>query len=369
LSSYPLYLSASSFSFFPALLKEARVFLACRRGQRRPGFTLIELLVVIAIIAVLIALLLPAVQSAREAARRAQCVNNLKQIGLGLANYESANGSFPPGTITYQERPLDCSTAQRGFTAQALILPYLEQQAAFNAINFSWAAGGAMPAGSAGAVNRTGLISQINSYICPSDFRQIPYEPSESLNGYAQTSYAGVAGTVDIFRWWCNCPGIVCCSGLCNGAAEIVGDGPFLKNWTYRIADMTDGSSNILFYGETARFKNDPDKIFNSWSRGLWFGSALSGVTRPQGLATTVPKINAAMVNPDVPTTDPVAWASDARNLGMGQFGFRSQHPGGANFVMGDGSVRFIKETIDVIRVFRPLSTRAGGEVISADAY
>src|SRR5215468_1945662 len=109
---------------------------------RSRGFTLIELLVVIAIIAVLIALLLPAVQSAREAARRAQCINNLKQIGLAIMNYESGNGSFPPGGITYQTQPYDCAVPNRQYQMFMLIMPYMEQGNVYNSINIMMATGG-----------------------------------------------------------------------------------------------------------------------------------------------------------------------------------------------------------------------------------
>jgi len=366
--------------------------MARSRGVRRVGFTLIELLVVIAIIAVLIALLLPAVQSAREAARRAQCVNNLKQIGLGLHNYESANGSFPPGVITYQESPLDCGLGGgRGFTMQALILPYMELSTVYNSINFSWHSGGTQAGQSAGAINRTGMITQINSYVFPSDFQQTPYNISQSLNGYSQTSYAGSAGNYDIWHWYCGCPAQV--GGLCVGGVEVKPDGVFGKNYTFRISNITDGTSNTMFVGETARFKNDPDQIFNSWSRGLWFGSNSPGASRPQGSASTVPRMNAAFQLNDTVTfpnsatvgvtgdVDGWLYVSSPDFRTLGQFGFRSQHPGGANFLLGDGSVKFLKETISMgtttytpaasrdIGVYRKLATYSGGEVISADAY
>src|SRR5271157_737730 len=158
------------------------------KSVRARGFTLIELLVVIAIIAVLIALLLPAVQSAREAARRAQCVNNLKQIGLAIMNYESAVNVLPPGGITYQESPLDCAVLPRTFTFFDLILAQMEQQNVYNAINFNFPAGGPteynFPSG--GATNRTAMITRVNSYVCPSDSDQTPYPPTVSLNGYNQ---------------------------------------------------------------------------------------------------------------------------------------------------------------------------------------
>jgi prepilin-type N-terminal cleavage/methylation domain-containing protein/prepilin-type processing-associated H-X9-DG protein len=365
--------------------------------KRDRGFTLIELLVVIAIIAVLIALLLPAVQSAREAARRAQCINNLKQVGLSLHNYESANSTFPPGAITFQESPVDCGTPQRGFSMFLLCMGYFEEQNIYNAMNFSYSAGGGMGRGlpHGGATNRTALISQVNSLICPSDFPQTPFQISQSYNGYAQSSYAGVVGTKDVFRWYCGCPAGVGGSD-CTGGVEITPDGPFQKNWICRLAKISDGTSNTMFVGEFARFKNDPDMIFNTWSRSLWFSSAFgNNTTRPEGLASTCPRINAPFQPGDsapkggglFPATFSVdgsvdSWlfvaSPDYRQLG--QFGFRSQHPAGANFLFGDGSVKFIKDTISMgspnytpgmidIGVYRKLSTFAGGEVISADAY
>jgi prepilin-type N-terminal cleavage/methylation domain-containing protein/prepilin-type processing-associated H-X9-DG protein len=362
----------------------------------RRGFTLIELLVVIAIIAVLIALLLPAVQAAREAARRAQCVNNLKQMGLAINNYESAAGCYPMGGITYQEWPVpttaaDCAN-QKLHTMFAFMLPYMEQQPVFNSINFNLNSGGGFPAGTPHP-NRTGLISQINSYICPSDFKQTPYDISQSANGYGQSSYAGSAGTFDIWHWYCGCPTSPPYGGSCPAAnnTEIKSDGAFMKNYIVRIANVTDGTSNSMFMGETSRFKNDPDAIFNFWSRVGWWASSVAGTSRPSVLASVIPKINAAFqLNDEAnfpgqisPTGDVDSWMfvanPDFRKLG--QFGFRSQHPGGANFLFGDGSVKFIKETIDMgtttytpiqqrnIGVYRKVATVTGGEVVSSDAF
>jgi prepilin-type N-terminal cleavage/methylation domain-containing protein/prepilin-type processing-associated H-X9-DG protein len=351
------------------------------------GFTLIELLVVISIIAVLIALLLPAVQAAREAARRAHCVNNLKQMGIALANYEGVHGSFPPGAIMRQESPLNCEAVPRGHSVFALLLGFMEQQQAYSAINFSFAAGGAMEAGlpSAGAVNRTGLIAQISTFICPSDSKQTPYEASVSLNAYAQSSYAAMAGTHDVHRWYCGCPTSPPYTGSCPaaGIVEIVSDGAFFKNRVRTVAGITDGTSNTIFFGEQARFRNDPEPWLGTWSRVGHFSSTPTGVTRPTVLATSAPRINANLLVPNAPATysitgDTDSWLFDGKSIQMGQFGFRSQHPGGANFLFGDGSVRFLKESIDIgstdyaarsIGVYRKLSTVAGGEMIGSDAF
>jgi prepilin-type N-terminal cleavage/methylation domain-containing protein/prepilin-type processing-associated H-X9-DG protein len=366
------------------------------KTTKRRGFTLIELLVVIAIIAVLIALLLPAVQAAREAARRAQCTNNLKQIGLALANYESANGVFPPGAIMDASNPL-CQAGFTGFTQTffALSLGYMEAMPIYNSINFMIPAGGHTFLGTidAGAVNRTGLITRINSFVCPSDSDQTPYPITTSTNGYAQSSYAGSAGTFDTWHWWCGCP--PCCRSIeCPGTAtEIYTDGIFSYNISRAVSDVTDGVSNTIFVGEFARFRNDPDMIFNTWSRATWFASNYPGgqTSRPEGLASVIPRINAPFQPNDTalfpgttsPTGNVDGWlfntgTADYRQLG--QFGFRSQHPGGANFLFGDGSVHFLKETIDMgspvysppqvsIGVYRKLSTRSKSEVITSDSY
>jgi prepilin-type N-terminal cleavage/methylation domain-containing protein/prepilin-type processing-associated H-X9-DG protein len=367
------------------------------RRSFRHGFTLIELLVVIAIIAVLIALLLPAVQAAREAARRAQCVNNLKQIGLAILNYESSLSSLPMGGVTYKESPVDCTINNRTFSMFDLILPQLEQQNVYNSANFNFPAGGATENGlpHGGATNHTAFVTRIPSYVCPSDSIQTPYPygtgAGQSLNGYNQTSYGGSFGTFDIFHWFCGCPPGPPYGGSCPSAndVEAKSDGAFMKDYLVRLQNITDGMSNTIFVGEASRYKQDPDSVMNFYSRVGYWGSALDAVTgRPTGLFSTVPRINAPMVSEAAyPTaTAGIAfgdvnswlWISGPDFRQLGQFGFRSQHPGGANFAMGDGSVRFLKETIDMgspifanqnIGVYRKLSTIAGGEIISSDSY
>src|SRR5262249_33749254 len=130
-----------------------------------------------------------------------------------------------------------------------------------------------------------------------------------------------------------------------------------------------DGMSTTMFVGEFSKFRNDPDREFNQWSSAIYYSSSMPGVSRPQGLATTVPRINANLAVPDVVQSHPTLWKSVPANFDFGQFGFRSQHPGGANFLFGDASVRFISQTIDLKGVYWPLSTRDGYEVLSADSY
>ena len=229
---------------------------------RRPksGFTLIELLVVIAIIAVLIALLLPAVQSAREAARRAQCVNNLKQLGLAMHNYQSAINTFPVGSVMLTERPyLDCGQANYapavGWTLFAQMLGYLEQQTSYNAINFNLGPVNSSPRfGSAGATNWTGLMPQINTFVCPSDFPQTPFTRTQSSNAFSQCSYAGMVGTFDIWDWYCGCP-VNAVGGSCTGGPWCQSDGIFNFDTATKIQSITDGTSNTIALGEFAAFQ------------------------------------------------------------------------------------------------------------------
>ncbi len=153
-----------------------------------------------------------------------------------------------------------------------------------------------------------------------------------------------------------------------------VSDGAFSRDWVHTAAAITDGLSNTLFLGEASRFLNDPELYFNYWNRVAWVNSVvgLTGTSRTQGFATAAPRLNANLLIPDPPTATPnSAWlASGTPGYAgeAGQFGFRSQHPGGANFLIGDGSVRFVKNAV-ALTVYRALSTRAGGEVISADSY
>jgi prepilin-type N-terminal cleavage/methylation domain-containing protein/prepilin-type processing-associated H-X9-DG protein len=362
------------------------------RGSYRAGrgFTLIELLVVIAIIAVLISLLLPAVQSAREAARRAQCVNNLKQLALAAHNYESAQGSFPMGnryidnTSFYSQSPCS-SSSWFGHSAFNLMLPYIEGSAQYSAFNFS------LRANSIG--NTTATYTVVATFKCPSDLDAPPYPltlPSGATVSptYSQTSYGMSRGTQEnIYENWATTsfpdPGAEQAS-KCNAA---LGNGMFGAENVIKIGGVTDGTSNTTLFGETSRWPDDPAKGFNWWHFTAAFGTSgtgsyFSGEVRPEGGAFTYPDINAppdrtgAIMNQvfcNCGTTFciPSDWL-DPKCLQtvkqLGQFAFRSRHPGGANFAFADGSVKFIKQTI-ATPTYMALGTRAGGEVVSADQY
>jgi prepilin-type N-terminal cleavage/methylation domain-containing protein/prepilin-type processing-associated H-X9-DG protein len=356
-------------------------------ARRRPtaGFTLIELLVVIAIIGVLIALLLPAVQSAREAARRSQCTNNLKQIALAAHNYESAHGSFPIGNrglqLAYPGLP-PCgirtnppASVPIGHSAFVFILPYVEGGTLYNAFNivrtydsFS---------------NGTGISTRVATYICPTDTPAEP-DPTGTIP-VTQGSYGCVRGLWETMATnWATVTTLPDPKGLYPGTCnQGPGDGMFSTEWSHTIASATDGLSNTLLFGEMSRFRNEPagsNFMFNLigwfWAGPPWTGDPAWPLdTRPTGGATCVPRLNAPadttgniFIACFTPVTFPPDWVPVPACRDLGQFGFRSLHPGGANFAMADGSVRFVKDGINV-PTYRALATRAGGEAIGADQY
>ncbi len=363
----------------------------CRRGRakgarRSRGFTLIELLVVIAIIGILVALLLPAVQAAREAARCAQCVNNLKQIALGMHNYESVQGGFPLGAVQYgpNDGALQCQGAvrNRGFQGFALLLPYIEQTTVYQAINFSLAAGGGGGMWNSiqvGRTNSTALYSVISTYVCPSDLRLGADPHALTTNAFSQSSYALSGGTWNFVAYYYG--------PQCNQLDT--GNGAFNTSQSIRASQFTDGLSGTLLVGEFGRFKNDADPYFNQWSWYEYFATSNCGndpSSRPQGFAFGVPEINAPFhcgdywqggSDPMPPGTsypddsDYKAWATlplAPHYKTYGQWGFRSQHPGGANVVFADGSARFLKASVSQ-SVLMALSTRDQGEAVAADSY
>lgn len=321
--------------------------------RMRRGFTLIELLVVIAIIAVLISLLLPAVQSAREAARRAQCVNNLKQLALSAHNYESTHTVYPPGQmkIQFPQQP-----RFRGFSLFVNLLPFIEQQPLYDRWNF------ADPlANTIGSTAHTAIV--LSALLCPSD--QIPQNPVQSSDRwYAIASYGGNGGSQS------HPPSSLSSDGMFHATGPAAPGFPQVQP-----AMVTDGLSNTLFFGERNHVDRNYDTFYEAgwttepmWMWGWWAPSGgnfgLSDVTM-SSLAPINYRIGFSYAN----RPGSVGSAADfAAYDTLRVCSWGSQHPGGANFAMADGSVRFLKNTTDAA-VLWALGTRSGGEVVSADSY
>jgi prepilin-type N-terminal cleavage/methylation domain-containing protein/prepilin-type processing-associated H-X9-DG protein len=366
-----------------------------RRRTTPGGFTLIELLVVIAIIAVLIGLLLPAVQAAREAARRAQCVNNLKQMALACHNYESANGAFPMGDLGW--RFPACETADGGnpFGANALlhstfvfILPYIEGNPQYNSYNL-WRV-------HASVSNTTSEMTQVAAYVCPSDtaWQQEPAIDVPYIHGSYATS-RGRNENIDV-NW-------AKPNSLLGGPPDYTaqypqtcnsdpGDGMFATQYSVKIGDITDGTSNTFLFGEASRYIGQPTSVQQIVNIGWAFiddfspGDGANGlpiVAHPTSGAFVVPKLNAppdktgnvmnacfgtTIPSTGAPVTYPPDWLLVPACQNLGQYGFHSLHPGGANFAFADGSVKFIKDSVSIL-TYWALGTRAMGEVISADQF
>ena len=371
------------------------------RAMRR-GFTLIELLVVIAIIAVLIALLLPAVQAAREAARRAQCVNNLKQIGLAAYNFESTNGTLPPSYGPFPTQAIltnGCTQISPPFNAGRLsvlgqILPYMEQGSSYAAFNIQQDMN-LYNAATTPVQNDTAQQTIIASYVCPSDPSQIRFGNNLAFANYdaclgatacieAGTTYTNMEPIGP--RWGIYIAQIDYGSVLCvNGAPNP----NYFKVTGATIAQITDGTSNTAAFSE-------------SW-RGHELGSTLPPVTDPT--IVLVYSANLDNLAPPVCTVanrfttfryrnqeyyrnfgptgyynhtmppnttlqdcgtnaDPAAVNNYSRN----HLAARSYHPGGVNVGMADGSVRFFKNTVNLL-AWNSVGTMAGNEIVSADAY
>lgn len=329
------------------------------------AFTLVELLVVIAIIGVLVALLLPAVQAAREAARRMQCVNNEKQIITALLNYEDSNKEFPAarlGTGFAGATTTDCGNGDivtihdqgtmslSGASALVMILPFMEQQALFDALKADehpiWGPNTTWPTLSASII--PALAMRPDVYACPSDrifesFAQWAHGLTITTINVAAGSYANVFGTL--------------APNDNNARIKFCGDGVFMYARRFRIAEITDGLSNTMFVGETRDghiVGIDPmdgvTKALNSniWSNGNRMQSTMRTTRTP---LNTPPGINGG-----------AGLAAEFDNSAISNGGFSSYHPSGANFAFGDGHVAFISDDVD-LNTYMTLATRAGDNI------
>jgi prepilin-type N-terminal cleavage/methylation domain-containing protein len=299
----------------------------------RRGFTLIELLVVIAIIAILVALLLPAVQQAREAARRSNCQNNLRQLGLALHNYEETHKCLPSGWIGVDPTSGVQSPHEGGNGAGwgAMILPMIDQSALYNKFDPNLSIGD--PANAAFA--RTSL----SVFVCPSDSPPRPVwdieeegSPGTVLATLAQANYVGSFGTEEIHGCE-NAPG----TAPVTAAGQCVSDGAFFHNSRVRFNDFTDGMSSTFFIGERRTLSQDP--FYSTWVGSVPEGS--ESFARILGVFDHTPN-----------------------HLSGHEEDFSSNHVGGAHFVLADGHVKFVSENIDQ-EVYLHVGTIKGGERVS----
>ncbi len=321
------------------------------RSSRRRGFTLIELLVVIAIIAILMALLLPAVQQAREAARRTQCKNNLKQWGLALHNYHDTASSFPIGAMGLNNTP---ATPANNFGFHVRLLPYIEQAAMYANFNFSAHYDNNIPLIPGGFTNYSLKEQRIPAQFCPTS-RTADRTGTEAVGDahtYTTMHYIGVAGAKG--------PLPAPASGTFPHTGNSLTDhggfstnGLLVRNRILRFRDVTDGTSNTLAIGEiSAENIAGWSSSYRAWTQGASNAADDAASYSCKNVAFPLGKTSGWV------TGNPSRLFNDVR--------FSSLHSGGAQFLMGDGTVRFLSENMD-FDVYQKLATISGGEVATLE--
>jgi len=353
------------------------------RFTSRRGFTLIELLVVIAIIGVLIALLLPAVQSAREAARRAQCTNNLKQIGVALHNYHSVHNVFTmAGTRGICEVDTGVSHSWNNWSAHALMLPFLEQEPMYDAINFDLAPFyfSLCPVGT--SANSTIFNTRVATYFCPSDGEagRTHTNNYHGCTGASSTNFAPGSGIFEPLEAY----GVQDVrDGTTNTVAfseALVGDGdPFAHDVSLRgnRRNSVTGVEGIPSGAIQVNVFNNPDAVMGALQActETWLNGSGPNYANTRGFRWGWATPGNSLFDTVVPPNSQEYQWSTCRfgcagcNTDATHFtNANSNHPGGVNVAFADGSVKFIKSSI-AMRTWWSLGTRKGGEVISADAF
>ncbi len=370
------------------------------------GFTLVELLVVITIIGILIALLLPAVQAAREAARLVQCQNNIKQVGLAVLNYESANGIFPPAASWNRAAGVNLQMVNQnkiGPSWVVLVLPFLEQQSVYDIFDLNRFINDdtATPDG---RNNRVARGTSIQIMLCPSDSNnRTPFNgsassyTSASRDGWARGNYAANAalGMMADRNWCVNYNGLVHCCGApdapgwkSNSLRGVMGG-----NVALRIAEIQDGTSYTILLGEiiSGLHPADPrgawamgNAAISLWGHGTFMGDCTGPNSRGLNGCDNVAscmylgQVVGREVMADL-AMDCYPWVGSPYSVATNQQSVKSLHPGGANVCLGDGSVRFINDFIDtagfinatapVFSVWDRLNLSNDGQVIPAGTY
>ena len=328
-----------------------------RFGRQRCGFTLVELLVVIAIIAILVALLLPAVQAAREAARRSQCLNNLKQAGIALHNYHTTHQVFPPATVKrFNSSPHHSWSNQLSWLAR--ILPYMEQEQMFDVIDFEWERTAQHIAPHSVPPNDLIKRTVVPIYRCPSDssFNRDPYEPGHIMASQAPTNYVACIGMSD---------------QTTTGNSAVDTGGVLYVNSFTRVAHIVDGTSNTMVAsecqivepisfasgGNTGRYNQCLTSYIGDYDTSGTIGVGTIGGPRPFRCYSWFIAEDAhsftysTRMSPNSPHNDCRHYST------YGRYAARSRHPGGAHILLADAAARFVSESIDML-TWRDLGQR-----------